>query len=423
MNIKTLSVSQANDYIKRLLVSDPILHNIKIEGELSNVKYHHSGHIYFTLKDKQSKINCIMFKSYTEKLDIQIKNGMAVIIRGYISVYERDGQYQLYASEIEEKGLGDLYKAYTQLKERLEKEGFFDISYKKDLPFRPRKIGVVTSLTGAVIRDIITVTLRRFPKVQLSIYPVPVQGEGSAESITKAINKINKSKLDIDVIIIARGGGSIEELWSFNEELVAKAIFNSKIPIISAVGHETDFTIADFVADIRANTPSTAAELAVPSYKEQQAYIDGIHKRLISKMNERMNVHRKNLDYIKNNQYFRHPFDRVFSEQQYVDQIGKDLNKLMDYFFSTKKNKLLSQAKRLDSLNPLSILTRGYAVVYDKNEKAVNSVKNIQIDENLFVNFLDGYAKCTVNELIREDKALDEENGLRKITESIRKSN
>ncbi|CDA16731.1 exodeoxyribonuclease 7 large subunit [Clostridium sp. CAG:571] len=262
MHYNPITVSDLNLYIKNKIDGDEYLNNVLVKGEISNFKHHYTGHMYFTLKDEKSLIKCIMFKSYTTKLDFVPKDGAKVMILGTVSVFERDGVYQIYVKAMKQDGIGDLYKAYEELKRKLEQEGLFDKSHKKKIPLMPKSIGILTSNTGSVIRDIINVSTRRNPNVYLKLLPVPVQGKGAAEKIVKGIELINEKKL-ADVIILARGGGSLEDLWPFNEEIVARAIYNSEIPVISGVGHETDFTIADFVADLRAPTPSAAAELSV----------------------------------------------------------------------------------------------------------------------------------------------------------------
>lgn len=262
MEYKAISVTELNSYIKNKIADDEYLNNILIKGEISNFKHHYTGHMYFTLKDDNALIKCIMFKSYTANLKFVPKDGMSVLAFGTVSVFERDGVYQLYCKAMQEDGMGSLYAAYEELKAKLEKEGLFRQEHKKQLPVMPKVIGVLTSNTGSVIKDIINVSTRRNPNVYLKLLPVPVQGKGAAEKIVKGIELINEKKL-ADVIILARGGGSLEDLWPFNEEIVARAIYNSEIPVISGVGHETDFTIADFVADLRAPTPSAAAELSV----------------------------------------------------------------------------------------------------------------------------------------------------------------
>ena len=274
-----ISVSELNSYIKNKIDNDEILNNVLIKGEISNFKNHYTGHMYFTLKDENSLIKCIMFKSYAQKLEFMPKDGMKVFAFGTVSVFERDGIYQIYVKAMQEDGVGILYKKYEELKQRLEEEGYFDERHKQKIPLMPKTIGVLTSQTGAVIRDIINVSTRRNPNVVIKLLPVPVQGEGAAEKIADGIRLMNEKNI-ADVLILARGGGSLEDLWPFNEEIVAHAIYNSKIPIISAVGHETDFSISDFVADLRAPTPSAAAELAVPDIYEIKQKINSYQSRL-----------------------------------------------------------------------------------------------------------------------------------------------
>ena len=274
-----ISVTDLNKYIKNKIADDEYLNNILIKGEISNFKHHYTGHLYFTLKDENSLIKCIMFKSYAQKLNFEPRDGMKVYILGSVSVFERDGVYQIYAKVMEEDGLGDLYTKYQKLKAELEEKGLFDQNHKKKIPMMPKVIGVLTSQTGSVIRDIINVSTRRNPNVYIRLLPVPVQGEGAGEKIAKGIDYMNQKQL-ADVIILARGGGSLEDLWPFNEEVVAYSIYQSKIPIISAVGHETDFSISDFVADLRAPTPSAAAELAVPDIYEVKQKINTYTNRL-----------------------------------------------------------------------------------------------------------------------------------------------
>lgn len=272
-----ISVSELNSYIKKKFENDEYLENVLIKGEISNFKNHYTGHMYFTLKDENSLIKCIMFKSYAQRLDFMPKDGMKVFLVGSVSVFERDGVYQIYAKAMQEDGVGVLYKKYEELKQRLQLEGYFDEDHKQKIPKMPKTVGVLTSQTGSVIRDIINVSTRRNPNVYIKLFPVPVQGEGAAEKIAEGIRLMNENKM-ADVLILARGGGSLEDLWPFNEEIVAHAIYNSEIPIISAVGHETDFTISDFTADLRAPTPSAAAELAVPDIYEIQQKIRNISK-------------------------------------------------------------------------------------------------------------------------------------------------
>ena len=298
MKIRALDVSEANSYIKRILINDPILCNLKIKGEISNFKVHSSGNVYLSLKDQNSKINCVIFRNDYDR-NLNLENGTKVIASGYISVYERDGSYQLYIKHIEIAGIGNLYIEFNKLKEKLQKEGLFDYKYKKPIPKIPKSIGVVTSPTGAVIRDIINVTKRRYPKVHIKLYPVKVQGEGAKDEICEGIrffNEIHK----VDTIIIGRGGGSIEDLWAFNEEEVARCVFESKIPIISAVGHEIDFTICDFVSDMRAPTPSAAAEIATPDVDDLYFKLENIKSRMNKSLTNIVNYDEQKLKYTFN---------------------------------------------------------------------------------------------------------------------------
>ena len=289
MKPEPITVTQLNSYIKNKMANDEYLNTVYIKGEISNYKHHYTGHLYFTLKDENSLIKCIMFKTYTSHLDFEPKDGMKVLILGTVSVFERDGVYQIYCKAMQEDGLGSLYTAYEQLKVKLEAEGLFDKANKKEIPLMPKTIGVLTSQTGSVIRDIINVSTRRNKNVNIKLLPVPVQGEGASIKIAEAIELMNAKKI-ADVIILARGGGSLEDLWPFNEEIVARAIYKSEIPIISAVGHETDFTIADFVADLRAPTPSAAAELAVPDVSKLQIDIEKYQNRLKLALSKKLDL-------------------------------------------------------------------------------------------------------------------------------------
>ena len=314
-----ISVSELNNYIKEKVGNDEFLNNVYIKGEISNFKHHYTGHLYFTLKDENSLIKCIMFKTYTANLNFAPKDGMKVLILGTVSVFERDGIYQIYCKAMQEDGIGDLYAKYERLKNKLQEEGLFDKAHKKEIPFMPKVIGVLTSQTGSVIRDIINVSTRRNPNVYLRLLPVPVQGEGAAIKIADAIRLMNDKKL-ADVIILARGGGSIEDLWPFNEEVVARAIFESELPVISAVGHETDFTIADFVADLRAPTPSAAAELAVPNIIELKEKIAKYNNRFGIALTKRVELMKMHYEKVMNSKVFREPLLRIQEEYLKLDK-------------------------------------------------------------------------------------------------------
>lgn len=323
-----LTVSAVNRYIKEIMSRDLILSNLWVRGEISNFKYHSSGHMYFTLKDENCSLKCVMFRTYNLHLKFMPENGMKVIVKGYISVFERDGQYQLYAEEMQNDGIGDLYIAFEQLKRRLASEGLFDPAHKKKIPFMPRTIGVVTSATGSVIRDIMNILDRRFYNSYIKIFPVRVQGETAALEISHAISKLDEIG-GVDVIILARGGGSLEELWPFNEEIVARSIFNSSIPVISAVGHETDYTIADFVADLRAPTPSAAAELVMPEKVTIINRIRELNVRMVDALQRNVKQKRDMLKKLADSVVFRQPYDRIYQERMKLDILNRDLKKSM----------------------------------------------------------------------------------------------
>ena len=337
MKLRALDISEVNSYIKRILTNDPILYNLRVKGEISNFKVHSSGNVYLSLKDEKSKLNCIIFKSNYDK-SLNLDNGVKIIASGYISVYERDGAYQLYINEVEIEGIGNLYIEFNKLKEKLKKEGLFDTKYKKEIPKMPRSIGVITSPTGAVIRDIINVTKRRFPKVDIKLYPVNVQGDKSASDICEGIEFFNRME-NVDTIIVGRGGGSLEELWSFNEEIVAREIFKSKIPIISAVGHETDFTICDFVSDMRAPTPSAAAEIATPDLSEIYYKLNTIKNRMNRSLNNQVILDNEKLNntFDKINNYMKNYIvrDKVIQ----LDQIYDKINLRLEQKLETSKEK------------------------------------------------------------------------------------
>ena len=371
-----MTVCELNNYIKDVIDNDMMLNNVYIKGEISNFKNHYSGHMYFTLKDEKSLIKCVMFKSYTGNLDFVPKDGMNVVVLGTVSVFERDGVYQIYVKGMEEDGMGALYKAYEQLKEKLQDEGLFDEKYKKKIPMLPTSIGVVTSSTGAVIRDIINVTTRRFSKVNIKLFPSQVQGKGAAQTIVKAIEYFNFEK-NVDLIIVARGGGSLEDLWPFNEEVTARAIFKSEIPIISAVGHETDFTIADFVADFRAPTPSAAGELAVPSLDEVKWKIQSSQRRLVMALRKKLSDGKSRYEALKNRKVFREPYDLIRTHILTIDSLIKRMQSKVLLTIKDDKIKLAKYSAGLDKLSPLKTLSRGYSVLEDCDGKIIKSVKEL----------------------------------------------
>lgn len=391
-----MTVSSLNNYIKNMVDSDEMLNNVYIRGELSNFKKHYSGHLYFTLKDETSLIKCVMFKSYTSYLKFEPKDGMSVVILGSVSVFERDGVYQIYAKGMEPDGMGALYTAYEQLKEKLEKEGLFDQNHKKAIPFLPKAIGVVTSKTGAVIRDIINVTTRRFPKVIIILYPASVQGTGAAETIVKGIEFFNNAR-NVDTIIIGRGGGSLEDLWPFNEEITARAIFNSQIPIISAVGHETDFTISDFVADLRAPTPSAAGELAVPDILEVRWRIENINKRLANSLRQKIEKMKERYTLVASSRALKKPFDIIRQNMLQIDNLTKDLGSAFSIKIKDEHIKIVGLASRLDNLSPLKTMIRGYSIVEDKNGTIIKSVKSVKKGDDISIRLNDGTVDATIS--------------------------
>ena len=324
MEYNPITVTELNLYIKDKIGRDEYLNNVFIKGEISNFKHHYTGHMYFTLKDENSLIKCIMFKSYTSHLKFMPKDGMKVMILGTVSVFERDGVYQIYCKAMQEDGIGSLHIAYEELKAKLEKEGLFDRAHKKEIPKMPKCIGVLTSNTGSVIRDIINVSTRRNPNVYIKLLPVPVQGEGAAEKIAKAIRLMNEKNL-ADVIILARGGGSLEDLWPFNEKIVARAIYDSKLPIISAVGHETDFSISDFVADLRAPTPSAAAELAVPNVSDYILKLENYNLRYKNALKKKIEVMKLRYEKCMMNRAFRNPLQNIHDKYVTLDMINKSM--------------------------------------------------------------------------------------------------
>ena len=340
MQYNPITVTELNTYIKGKFEKDEYLNNVLVKGEISNFKHHYTGHMYFTLKDENSLIKCVMFKTYTSHLNFIPKDGMKISILGTVSVFERDGIYQIYAKAMQQDGIGDLHAEYERLKKKLEEEGLFDLSHKKKIPFMPKCIGVLTSNTGAVIRDIINVSTRRNPNVYIKLLPVPVQGKGAGEKIADAIYKMNEKKL-ADVIIVARGGGSLEDLWPFNEEVVARAIYNSEIPVISAVGHETDFTIADFVADLRAPTPSAAAELAVADVFDVANKIKNIQNSYKISLNKKLEIMKLRYEKCMVSKVFKDPMQKINEKYMLVDMNVKSLENSIKNKIKDEKTKLI----------------------------------------------------------------------------------
>ena len=389
-----ITVSDLNKYMKEKIAEDEYLNNILIKGEISNFKNHYTGHMYFTLKDEKSLIKCIMFKSYATKLTFMPKDGMKVMILGSVSVFERDGVYQIYARAMEEDGLGDLYTKYQELKKRLEQQGLFEEEHKMKIPMMPRVIGVLTSQTGSVIRDIINVSTRRNPNVYIRLLPVPVQGEGAAEKISNGIEYMNKNKL-ADVLILARGGGSLEDLWPFNEEIVAHSIYNSEIPIISAVGHETDFTIADFVADLRAQTPSAAAELAVPDIYEVKRKIETYQDRLRNSLIKKLELMNLRYEKCMSSSVFKEPLRKINDNYIKLDNCIKQIENSIKVKHEKEKTKYIELIAKLDALSPLKTLYRGYSIT-EKNNKVIKSKEELKTNDLIEIRFVDGKKEAIV---------------------------
>ena len=388
MEYQAITVTDLNKYIKEKIAGDENLANVLVKGEISNFKLHYTGHMYFTLKDENSLIKCIMFKTYTPHLKFTPKDGMKVMAFGTVSVFERDGVYQLYCKAMQEDGMGSLYTAYEELKAKLEKEGYFDVAHKKKIPFMPKSIGVLTSNTGAVIRDIINVSTRRNTNVYLKLLPVPVQGEGAAEKIAAGIELMNEKKL-ADVIIIARGGGSLEDLWPFNEEIVAKAIYNSELPVISAVGHETDFTIADFVADLRAPTPSAAAELAVPNIADVELKLNTYQNRFRQALKKKTELMRLRYEKCMNSRVFKDPLQKVNENYMLIDRYVKSIQNSIIAKYKDKKLEAIKLYSKLDALSPLKTLARGYSIA-EKDGKIVHKASELKKGDKLTLRFEDG---------------------------------
>ena len=388
MKIEPISVTELNSYVKQKIGEDEYLNNVLVRGEISNFKNHYTGHLYFTLKDENSLIKCIMFKSYTQNLNFVPKDGMKVVVFGTVSVFERDGVYQIYCKAMQNDGMGDLYTKYEELKNKLQIEGLFDEEYKKPIPYMPKFIGVLTSQTGAVIRDIINVSTRRNPNVYIRLLPVPVQGEGAAEKIADAIQLMNENKL-ADVIILARGGGSLEDLWPFNEEIVARAIFNSELPIISAVGHETDFTISDFVADLRSPTPSAAAELAVQDIDLVRDTLENYNKRYKLALKKKVELMRLRYEKCMQNRVFKEPLQKINEKYIQIDMIVKRMQLKVTDNFNKSKNQAVTVISKLDTLSPLKTLVRGYSIT-QFNGKIVKSSKDLKKDNEVSIRFSDG---------------------------------
>ncbi|MFJ7637150.1 exodeoxyribonuclease VII large subunit [Peribacillus sp. NPDC097225] len=438
-----LSVSALTKYIKRKFDVDPHLQNAYIKGEISNFKQHTSGHMYFTLKDEKARLLAVMFAANNKGMKFTPENGMKVLVRGDISLYEASGQYQLYVKSMAPDGVGDLYIAYEQLKKKLEEAGLFLAKHKKAIPQYPKSVGVITSPTGAALRDIITTIKRRYPITKIIVYPALVQGNNAAKSIAQAISLAN-ARAESDVLIVGRGGGSIEELWAFNEEIVAESIYDSDIPIISAVGHETDFTIADFVADMRAPTPTGAAELAVPHLNEILERLMNRKNRLTRSIQEQVNANRTHLSRLERSYAFRyphkmyeqkleqldraterlgktstryflkkrdelnqitevlnkqHPEQLVRTSKENLQQYEKALRKTMEAIYRQKSQRFVSMTATLSALSPLKIMERGYGLVFTEDETLIKSTQQVSTGDKIAVSIKDGTLECEITEI------------------------
>ncbi|MGM0651689.1 MAG: exodeoxyribonuclease VII large subunit [Bacillota bacterium] len=404
-NIIVLKVSELNRYIKGLIHGDPRLRDLWVAGELSNFKHHRSGHMYFTLKDGNSALRCVYFRRDNEHCTFKPSDGMEVIVHGNVSVYEPSGVYQLYIFDMEPAGMGSLYLAYEQLKSRLEEEGLFKAEQKKKLPLLPRKIGLITSPTGAALQDMLATFKKRFPHVEILVVESLVQGSGAAGDLVHAI-KLLDEKEEVELIILARGGGSIEDLWPFNDEAVARAVFKAKKPIISAIGHETDFTITDFVADYRAPTPTAAAAAAVPDLEEVQERLKQLSERAALTLRRRLQREKQTLDYIVSERFFNLPKYRAKKARETLQLLCTGLNRNTVRLLQYKGMKLGALQDKLDSYSPLQVMNRGYCFCRDKDNNIIRSVKNIEKYTLLKLNFTDGLARCRAEE-IEEGNILD----------------
>ena len=389
-----ITVSELNTYIKNKLDDDRFLSAITVKGEISNFKYHSTGHLYFSLKDDGGQVKAVMFRSSAQRIRFMPEDGMKVIVRASVSVYAQTGSYQLYVTSMQPDGIGALYLAYEQLKNKLEVEGLFSDEYKKPIPRYPSAIGVITSPTGAAVRDIINVTGRRFPCAKVYLYPALVQGAGAEGDLVKALDYFNESRL-VDVIIIGRGGGSIEDLWAFNSEKLARKIFECGIPVISAVGHETDFTICDFVADLRAPTPSAAAEIAVPDIRDLILKVDSSHERILNALRMKADRCQEKLDMIKDMQIFKDPGKAFDKKQEDISDLRQRLNEAISRKIEYDGNRLAVQASKADALSPLSTLARGYSFA-SVNGRAITGVDAVSKGDSVSVRVHDGELECTV---------------------------
>ncbi len=394
-----MTVSQLNDYVKALVDSSEVLSNVCIVGEISNFTNHYkTGHLYFTLKDEGALVKAVMFRAYTEKLNFVPKENMKVLVYGRISVFPRDGVYQLYAEDMEQFGVGDLYLRFEELKKKLSALGMFDEAHKKDLPRYPKRIGIVTSPEAAAVADMKNILTRRYPLCEIHIYPALVQGPGAPSELCDGIIHFDNDP-DCDCIIIGRGGGSIEDLWAFNDETLARTIFACKTPVISAVGHETDFTICDFVADRRAPTPSAAAEIAVPDMQDLRRQLGMISSSLKARMGEIIGYKRQHLQRLSERRSLKSPMYYVDSKQELLLSAEKRISAAFENVYSNKANRLSVVSSKLTALNPMAVLSRGYAAVFDSDGKVINSVSSLKKDDDIIFKVSDGEAKAKIHEI------------------------
>ncbi len=397
---KVYSVNELNNYAKGLLDNDENLKSIFVTGEISNFKAHYSGHLYMTIKDATASIKAVMFAGNASRLRFAVENGMKVLIFGTVSLFPRDGSFQLYINDMQPDGMGALSVAFEQLKKKLEAEGLFSVQYKKPIPAFPQRVGVVTSATGAAIQDIFNVLKRRYPAAQVVVRPAQVQGEGAAEDIAKAIKEFNK--LDgADVLIVGRGGGSIEDLWAFNEEIVARAVFESRIPVISAVGHETDYTICDFVADLRAPTPSAAAELAVPDKTELKGELLAYKQQIYASLKNKINNERSKLSAIEKSGALKDPIVKINENRRTLMYFSEKISDFTQVKINSEKLRFSSLVGKLDALSPLGVISRGYAMI-DKGGELLTKTSNFSVGDNINIRLSDGIVKADVTEICEE---------------------
>ncbi|HIT89650.1 MAG TPA: exodeoxyribonuclease VII large subunit [Candidatus Merdenecus merdavium] len=392
---RVYSVSQVNSYIKNMFTQDFLLSKISVSGEVSNCKYHTSGHIYFSLKDQHGAITCVMFAGQRKGLAFPMKDGQRVVIHGNVNVYERDGRYQLYAKEIRLEGRGLLYEKFEALKKELEEMGMFAREYKQPIPNHIKTLGIVTASTGAAIQDIINISYRRNPYIQLILYPALVQGEGAAASIVKGIKTLDE--YGVDTMIVGRGGGSIEDLWAFNEEIVARAIFDCKTPIISAVGHETDTTIADFVSDLRAPTPSAAAELAVDDFRAFLDRMDEYNRRMKVSLSNKIEFYKNLYDRYEMKIKFLSPENMIREKRQYLMDREDQLERLMTQSIQKSRHQLQIYIEKIEGLSPLTKLNQGYSFVSDDSGKAITDIESVSVGSTIHVALSNGNLETTVN--------------------------